>query len=222
MAARAAPARAAGRGAAVRDVRGAPRPRDRWHASAGRGRAIARDRPAARGLAAGIALTLYARYRGRNEALAQAEAFADVLQRELGSGPERETQDLVERIRAGEIAAATPPPTPPVRQDELAAEAGLVPAAARPGPGALARHCGGARRRRARGRRNVRADPPAPRLSTHPSRWRRPSRRGLRSRTTGDRRHPPARRGETGCSRASCRSRSCRSPLSATRAHRRS
>ena len=77
-----------------------------------------------------IALTLYARYRGRNEALAQADAFADVLQRELGSGPERETQDLVERIRAGEIAAANPTPA---RPDEPAGEAGPVPAA-RPRP----------------------------------------------------------------------------------------
>jgi DNA-binding SARP family transcriptional activator len=69
-----------------------------------------------------IALTLYARYRGRNEALAQADALADVLQRELGSGPERETQDLVERIRAGEIAAANPTPAPPARPDEPAGE----------------------------------------------------------------------------------------------------
>ena len=106
-----------------------------------------------------IALTLYARYRGKSEALAQAELFADVLQRELDVGPERETQDLVERIRAGEIAVASAP-TPPARHDEPAAEAGLAPAA-QPRSGALARHCGGARGRRARGRRNVRADPPA-------------------------------------------------------------
>ena len=56
-----------------------------------------------------IALTLYARYRGKNEALAQAEVFTGVLQRELGGGPERETQDLVERIRAGESLGRSRP-----------------------------------------------------------------------------------------------------------------
>jgi TolB-like protein/DNA-binding SARP family transcriptional activator/Tfp pilus assembly protein PilF len=58
------------------------------------------------------ALTLYARYRGKTEALAQAEAFAGLLQRELGVGPEKETRALVERIRAGEIAPAATEPKP--------------------------------------------------------------------------------------------------------------
>lgn len=53
-----------------------------------------------------LALTLYARYRGKSEAQAQADVFAGLLQRELGVGPERDTQNLVERIRGGEIAPA--------------------------------------------------------------------------------------------------------------------
>jgi DNA-binding SARP family transcriptional activator len=52
-----------------------------------------------------LALTLYARYRGKNEALAQAEIFAATLQRELGVTPDKQTRALVERIRAGEIAS---------------------------------------------------------------------------------------------------------------------
>ena len=50
-----------------------------------------------------IALTLYARYRGKNEALAHAAALCDLLKRDLGVAPEAETRDLVDRIRAGEI-----------------------------------------------------------------------------------------------------------------------
>jgi TolB-like protein/DNA-binding SARP family transcriptional activator/Tfp pilus assembly protein PilF len=56
-----------------------------------------------------LALTLYARYRGKNEALAQAEAFAGVLQRELGVAPEQETCALIERIRAEQILPAASP-----------------------------------------------------------------------------------------------------------------
>ena len=53
------------------------------------------------------ALMLYARYRGKREALAQAEAFADLLRRELGTKPEPETRALIEDIRraATECAA---------------------------------------------------------------------------------------------------------------------
>ena len=53
-----------------------------------------------------IALTLYARYRGKNEALAHAAALCDLLKRDLGVAPEAETRDLVDRIRAGEILPA--------------------------------------------------------------------------------------------------------------------
>jgi DNA-binding SARP family transcriptional activator/TolB-like protein/Tfp pilus assembly protein PilF len=50
-----------------------------------------------------LALTLYARYRGKNEALSQAEVFAAVLPRELGVAAEEETRALLERIRADEF-----------------------------------------------------------------------------------------------------------------------
>ena len=55
-----------------------------------------------------LALTLYARYRGTSEALAQYEAFSSLLRRELDVAPERDTETLVERIRNGEIAPVTP------------------------------------------------------------------------------------------------------------------
>ncbi len=60
-----------------------------------------------------IALTLYARYRGKNEALAQADVFAGMLLRELAVKPEAATRQLVERIRADEIA---PVPMPERRE----------------------------------------------------------------------------------------------------------
>jgi TolB-like protein/DNA-binding SARP family transcriptional activator/Tfp pilus assembly protein PilF len=66
-----------------------------------------------------IALVLYARYRGRNEALAQAEVFAGLMQRELAVKLEAETRHLVERIRAGEIAAA---PIPVQRETVVSAD----------------------------------------------------------------------------------------------------
>jgi TolB-like protein/DNA-binding SARP family transcriptional activator/Tfp pilus assembly protein PilF len=56
-----------------------------------------------------LALTLYARYRGKNEALAQAGVFAATLQRELGVAPEKETRALVEKIRASESALERSP-----------------------------------------------------------------------------------------------------------------
>jgi DNA-binding SARP family transcriptional activator/TolB-like protein len=51
-----------------------------------------------------VALILYARYRGKNEALARAEAYAALLKRELGVAPEKETRALIEKIRASETA----------------------------------------------------------------------------------------------------------------------
>jgi TolB-like protein/DNA-binding SARP family transcriptional activator/Tfp pilus assembly protein PilF len=56
-----------------------------------------------------LALTLYARYRGKNEALAQAEVFAATLQRELGVAPGQETRALVEKIRASASALERSP-----------------------------------------------------------------------------------------------------------------
>src|SRR6201991_1192450 len=51
-----------------------------------------------------LALTLYARYRGTSEALAQYEAFSSLLRRELDVAPERDTEALIGRIRNDEIA----------------------------------------------------------------------------------------------------------------------
>lgn len=64
-----------------------------------------------------LALELYARHRGRNEALARAEAFARLLRQELAVDPEAKTRHLVEQIRQGAPArspAATDrwPPAP--------------------------------------------------------------------------------------------------------------
>jgi DNA-binding SARP family transcriptional activator/TolB-like protein/Tfp pilus assembly protein PilF len=63
-----------------------------------------------------VALTLYARYRGKSEALAQATTFAALLKRELGVAPDESTRELVARIRNGELspAAAGPAPRPDV------------------------------------------------------------------------------------------------------------
>src|SRR5436190_19023010 len=59
-----------------------------------------------------VALMLYARYRGKSEALAQATTFAALLKRELGVAPEESTRELVARIRNGELSPATAGPTP--------------------------------------------------------------------------------------------------------------
>jgi DNA-binding SARP family transcriptional activator/TolB-like protein len=53
-----------------------------------------------------IAITLYARYRGKNEALARAAIFANLLQRELGVAPETETRLMLESIKGN---GAAPP-----------------------------------------------------------------------------------------------------------------
>jgi DNA-binding SARP family transcriptional activator/TolB-like protein/tetratricopeptide (TPR) repeat protein len=54
-----------------------------------------------------IAIVLYARYRGKNEALARAGIFAGLLQRELGVAPERETRAMLESIKGND---GPPPP----------------------------------------------------------------------------------------------------------------
>jgi DNA-binding SARP family transcriptional activator/TolB-like protein/Flp pilus assembly protein TadD len=51
-----------------------------------------------------IAISLYARYRGKNEALARASNFANLLQRELGVAPERETRVMLESIKGSDAA----------------------------------------------------------------------------------------------------------------------
>jgi DNA-binding SARP family transcriptional activator len=55
-----------------------------------------------------LAIALYARYRGKNEALARANAFAGPLQRELGVTPERETRVMLESIKASDAAPSVP------------------------------------------------------------------------------------------------------------------
>jgi TolB-like protein len=55
-----------------------------------------------------LALRLYARHRSQREALAQAQAFSDLLQRQLGVEPELQTQDLIEEIGRGAFAPAPP------------------------------------------------------------------------------------------------------------------
>ena len=71
-----------------------------------------------------FALTLYARYRGKNETLVQADAFAALLQRELGVKPEAETRALIEAIRGGAVAAISPARARPA----LAADVRTAPA----------------------------------------------------------------------------------------------
>jgi DNA-binding SARP family transcriptional activator/TolB-like protein len=61
-----------------------------------------------------LAIDLYARYRGKHDALARAAGFASLLQRELGVVPEKETRALVERIRNADtvpitVTASSPP-----------------------------------------------------------------------------------------------------------------
>src|SRR6185437_8326641 len=52
-----------------------------------------------------LAIALYARYRGKNEALSRASSFAGLLQRELGVAPERETRAMLESLRSADVAA---------------------------------------------------------------------------------------------------------------------
>jgi len=52
-----------------------------------------------------LAIALYARYRGKNEAMARAANFAGLLQRELGVAPERETRTMLENLRSVDAAA---------------------------------------------------------------------------------------------------------------------
>ncbi|RXH07556.1 hypothetical protein EAS56_32375 [Bradyrhizobium guangzhouense] len=66
-----------------------------------------------------LAIALYARHHGRHEALTRAAGFADMLQRELGVGPEKATRTMLDGLRASAaeadrvVAAAAPvPPIP--------------------------------------------------------------------------------------------------------------
>jgi DNA-binding SARP family transcriptional activator/TolB-like protein len=53
-----------------------------------------------------LALTLYMRYRGRNETLARANGFIALLRRELDVAPEKATRLLLDSIQSSETAAA--------------------------------------------------------------------------------------------------------------------
>ena len=81
-----------------------------------------------------IVLRLTARYRGRCEALAQAEACAALLQRELGVLPEKETRALIEEIRAAPepVVAAARPEAPAPPSFAPAAQAPAAPTPSRP------------------------------------------------------------------------------------------
>jgi len=52
-----------------------------------------------------LAIALYARHHGRHEALTRAAGFVDLLQRELGVGPEKETRAMLDGLRAGAAEA---------------------------------------------------------------------------------------------------------------------
>jgi DNA-binding SARP family transcriptional activator/TolB-like protein/cytochrome c-type biogenesis protein CcmH/NrfG len=76
-----------------------------------------------------LALELYARHRGPNEALAQAEVFARLLQQELSVEPEAKTRHLVEQIRQGALARA-PQPAPGAAPQPVAGLPGKLEQAA--------------------------------------------------------------------------------------------
>ena len=171
MGARAASAHAARGGAAVRDVRGASRPRDRSRAGARSGRATARVDPLREDWQR-IALALYARYRGKNEALSQAEDFAgccSVTRQRTGTRKRRIwSTHPRRRDRCGRHGAR-----PPARQnDRRARRPGRLRAPRRAG----SRHGGGALAV-TRGGRHVRSDQQEWARRARPARWRRPRHR---------------------------------------------
>jgi DNA-binding SARP family transcriptional activator/TolB-like protein len=55
-----------------------------------------------------LALTLYMRYRGKNETLARANGFIALLRRELDVAPEKATRLLLDSIKSSETDAARP------------------------------------------------------------------------------------------------------------------
>ena len=58
-----------------------------------------------------LAIALYARHRGKNEALARASSFAGLLLRELGVAPEKETRMMLDGLRASDAAPAAAIPS---------------------------------------------------------------------------------------------------------------
>lgn len=84
-----------------------------------------------------LALLIYARHRGRNEALAQARLLTRYLERELDGALEEQTRTLIARIERGEVApAGLPPQTAPVSDDPAISVAdAIAPAAVMRGDG---------------------------------------------------------------------------------------
>jgi DNA-binding SARP family transcriptional activator/TolB-like protein len=92
-----------------------------------------------------FAIILYARYHGRNAALARANAFARLLQRELGVLPEKETRVLLESVKGsgpalpvalpeGDSALASGPAGASIPLSGLSPEPATAPAASAPHP----------------------------------------------------------------------------------------
>jgi DNA-binding SARP family transcriptional activator/TolB-like protein/Flp pilus assembly protein TadD len=86
-----------------------------------------------------IAIALYARYRGKNEALARANHFAGLLMRELGVNPEPETRAMLDTIKGSDRTAIAPVTTradsavmaimpPPIPGPPPALQTGATPA----------------------------------------------------------------------------------------------
>jgi TolB-like protein/DNA-binding SARP family transcriptional activator/Tfp pilus assembly protein PilF len=80
-----------------------------------------------------LAIALYARYRGKNEALSRASSFAGLLQRELGVAPERETRAMLESLRSADVAAWVNGPS-----EDVPHGASLSPADSSPDASAIA------------------------------------------------------------------------------------
>lgn len=76
-----------------------------------------------------LVLRLYASHRGRHEALTRAEAFADLLRRELGVAPEAETRKLVASIRQGPLIPAAADAQRPLQPVSVAASTDEAPSA---------------------------------------------------------------------------------------------
>lgn len=72
-----------------------------------------------------LAIALYARYHGRNEALIRAASFVEVLQRELGVGPEKATRAMLDGLRETEPVCTVNRPAQPATATGL----GTPPAA---------------------------------------------------------------------------------------------
>ncbi len=87
-----------------------------------------------------IAITLYARYRGKNEALARANIFAGLLQRELGVAPERETRAMLKSIKGNDALSPVAALPDAAKNTARAAFTDLVAVAPNASPDPLVGH----------------------------------------------------------------------------------